>query len=32
VETGDEVSFFPWGSVVRIDLGHSRPIRGLKTR
>ncbi len=32
VDTGDEASFFPWGSVVRIDLGHSRPARGLRTR
>ena len=32
VDTGDETSFFPWGSVVRIDLGHSRSIRGLSAR
>ena len=32
VETEDETSFFPWGSVVRIDLGHSRPVRGLRAR
>jgi hypothetical protein len=32
VDAGDEVSFFPWGSVVRIDLGHSRPARGLRPR
>jgi hypothetical protein len=32
VDTGDETSFFPWGSMVRIDLGHSRPARGLRAR
>ena len=32
VDTGDEASFFPWGSVVRIDLGHGRPARGLRAR
>jgi len=32
VDTGDETSFFPWGSVVRIDLGHRRSVRGLRTR
>ena len=32
VTAGEETSFFPWGSVVRIDLGHARPARGLRTR
>jgi hypothetical protein len=30
VDAGEEISFFPWSSVVRIDLGHSRHARGLK--
>src|SRR5215213_11414295 len=32
VDSGEETSFFPWSSAVRIDLGHSRPARGLRTR
>ena len=32
VTAGEETSFFPWGSVVRIDLGHARPARGLRNR
>ena len=32
VTAGDETSFFPWSSVVRIDLGYARPARGLRTR
>ena len=32
VTATDETSFFPWGSVVRIDLGYARPARGLRTR
>jgi hypothetical protein len=32
VDTGGEVSFFPWSSVVRLDLGHSRPAPGLRRR
>ena len=32
VTAGEETSFFPWASVVRIDLGHARPARGLRTR
>jgi hypothetical protein len=31
VDAGEEeISFFPWSSVVRIDLGHNRPASGLK--
>jgi hypothetical protein len=32
VDTGGETSFFPWSSVVRLDLGHSRPAPGLRRR
>jgi hypothetical protein len=32
VDSGEETSFFPWNSIVRIDLGHSRPARGLRAR
>jgi hypothetical protein len=32
VDSGEETSFFTWGSAVRIDLGHSRPARGLRAR
>jgi hypothetical protein len=32
VDTGGETSFFPWSSVVRLDLGHSRPTPGLRRR
>ena len=32
VDTGDETSFFPWNSVVRLNLGHSRPAPGLRRR
>jgi hypothetical protein len=32
IVSGEETSFFTWGSAVRIDLGHSRPARGLRTR
>ena len=32
IDTGDETSFFPWVSVVRVDLGYSRPARGLRAR
>ncbi len=28
----EKTSFFAWSSIVRIDLGHSRPARGLRTR
>jgi hypothetical protein len=28
----EKTSFFAWGSIVRIDLGHSRPARGLMNR
>jgi hypothetical protein len=28
----ERTSFFTWSSIVRIDLGHSRPARGLRTR
>jgi hypothetical protein len=31
VASGDETSFFPWGSVIRIDLGHSRLSRGQRS-
>ena len=30
VETRDETSFFPWGSVVRLDVGHGRTVGGLR--
>jgi hypothetical protein len=30
VDAGEEISFFPWSSVVTIDLGHNRPASGLK--
>lgn len=29
---GEETSFFPWGSVIRIDLGHSRLAQGRWSR
>jgi hypothetical protein len=29
---GEKDSFFAWSNVVRIDLGHSRPARGLRAR
>ena len=32
VDSGEKTSFFTWGSAVRIDLGHSRPARGLRAR
>jgi len=32
VTAGDAASFFPWGSIVRIDLGHSRLAQGLRVR
>lgn len=32
VAAGEETSFFPWGNVIRLDLGHSRPVRGLRPR
>jgi hypothetical protein len=32
VNSGEEISFFPWSSAVRIDLGHSRPARGFRAR
>lgn len=32
VVTDDQTSFFPWSSIVRIDMGHSRPARGLRVR
>ena len=32
VTAGDDTSFFPWSSVVRIDLGPARPARGLRIR
>lgn len=32
VAAGEETSFFPWGNVIRLDLGHSRPVRGLRAR
>ena len=32
VDTGGETSFFPWSSVVRLDLGHSRPAPRLRKR
>ena len=28
----EKTSFFAWSSIVRIDLGHSRPARGLRVR
>jgi hypothetical protein len=28
----EKTSFFAWSSIVRIDLGHSRPARGLINR
>lgn len=28
----EKTSFFAWSSIVRIDLGHSRPARGLGAR
>jgi len=30
VDAGEEISFFPWSSVVTIDLGHNCPASGLK--
>ena len=30
--SGEETSFFPWGSVIRIDLGHSRLAQGRWSR
>jgi hypothetical protein len=32
VAAGDGISFFPWSSVVRVDLGHSAAARGLRGR
>lgn len=32
VTAGEETTFFPWGNVIRVDLGHSRPVRGLRPR
>ena len=32
VTAGDETSFFPWSSVVRIDLGHKAEQRGSALR
>lgn len=31
VTAGDETSFFPWSSVIRLDLGHSRLARGRRS-
>jgi hypothetical protein len=28
----EKTSFFAWSNIVRIDLGHSRPARGLGAR
>lgn len=30
--SGEVTSFFPWGSVIRIDLGHSRLAQGRWSR
>ncbi len=32
VSAEGKTSFFPWSSVVKIDLGHSDPVRGLRAR
>ena len=32
VDSGEETSFFPWGSIVRIDLGHVPLARELRAR
>lgn len=32
VAAGDRTSFFPWSSVVRVDLGHSGAARGSRAR
>ncbi len=31
VASGDETSFFPWGSVIKVDLGHSHLSRGRRS-
>lgn len=31
VASDDETSFFPWSSVIRIDLGYSRLARGRRS-
>ncbi|MGB3682942.1 MAG: hypothetical protein WA990_10710 [Rubrobacteraceae bacterium] len=28
VSTGEKTSFFPWDSVIKIDLGHGQPAQG----
>ena len=32
VDSGEATSFFPWSSIVRLDLGHSGPAPGLRGR
>ena len=32
VSADEKTSFFPWGSIIKIDLGHGEPARGLGRR
>ena len=32
VSADEKTSFFPWGSIIKIDLGHGELVRGLGRR